>query len=90
MSDTLSRPLLFKGRGAASNAAGRYEQRSRVAVDDGWGGLDEEPPPLRTEVAIDATRSIINYIDSPDLPFDRSINPYRVIPPIYIHILLRQ
>jgi DNA repair photolyase len=71
------RPLLFKGRGAASNAVGRFEKMQREACDDGWGNLDEALPPLRTEVAIDASRTAINYIDSPDLPFDRSINPYR-------------
>lgn len=71
------RPLLFRGRGATSNAVGRFERITREAVDDGWGNLDEEPPQLRTEVAVDATRTIINYIDSPDLPFDRTLNPYR-------------
>ncbi len=74
---TAERPLLFKGRGAAGNDTGRFEQQTRTSVDDGWGSLDEDPPTLRTEVAIDATRSAINYIRSPDLPFDRSINPYR-------------
>jgi DNA repair photolyase len=71
------RPMLFKGRGAASNAVGRFEKMEREACDDGWGNLGEELPPLRTEVAIDASRTAINYINSPDLPFDRSINPYR-------------
>lgn len=77
MSEGAIRPLLFRGRGAVSNAAGRFESLQREAVDDGWGSLDEELPPLRTEVAVDATRTLINYIDSPDLPFDRTINPYR-------------
>lgn len=77
MPDAAIRPLLFKGRGAASNAAGRYESMQREAADDGWGSLDEAPAPLRTEVAVDATRSIINYVASPDLPFDRTLNPYR-------------
>lgn len=73
----MERPLLFKGRGAASNSVGRFEQHQREDIDDGWGSLDADPAPLRTEVAIDATRTAINYIHSPDLPFDRSINPYR-------------
>ncbi len=73
----MERPLLFKGRGAADNAVSRFEAHTREACDDGWGSLDEALDPLRTEVAMDASRSAINYIDSPDLPFDRSINPYR-------------
>lgn len=73
----MERPLLFKGRGAADNAVSRFDSQTREAWDDGWGSLDEPLTPLRTEVATDASRSAINYIDSPDLPFDRSINPYR-------------
>ncbi len=73
----MERPLLFKGRGAADNAVSRFDHQTREACDDGWGSLDEPLTPLRTEVATDASRSAINYIDSPDLPFDRSINPYR-------------
>ena len=75
-----------KGRGAVSNASGRYEPFTRVAIDDGWGrdpgsdgfdepGTGEVAPP--TEVIWDATRSIITRNASPDVPFDRSINPYR-------------
>jgi len=71
------KPLHFKGRGATSNAVGRFERMGREQHDDGWGSLDEELPPLRTEVAIDASRSVIAYNTSPDLPFERSINPYR-------------
>ncbi len=74
---TTDRPLIFKGRGAADNSVGRFEQNTREQFDDGWGSLDEDLPPLRTEVAIDASRSAINYITSPDLPFDRTLNPYR-------------
>ncbi len=71
-----------KGRGAVSNASGRYEALTRVAVDDGWlnqGWMDrdEDLPPLRTSVAIDASRTVIARNASPDVPFDRSINPYR-------------
>ena len=69
--------LQRKGRGTMSNAAGRFEQHNYEAVDDGWGGLDEELPPLRTEITIDATRTIIARNQSPDISFDRSINPYR-------------
>ncbi len=66
-----------KGRGAASNRSGRYERHAREAFDDGWGTLDEEPAPLRTEVRPDASRTVITRNTSPDLGFDRSINPYR-------------
>jgi DNA repair photolyase len=72
---------LLRGRGALSNEVGRYEKHSRVLVDDGWddGWRDDdlEPPPLRTEVLRDATRTIIARNSSPDISFDRSINPYR-------------
>src|SRR5579864_8765546 len=72
---------LLKGRGALSNAVGRYEKQTRTLVDDGWddGWRDDDaaPPPLRTEVIRDATRTIIARNTSPDISFDRSINPYR-------------
>ncbi|MBU3735989.1 MAG: PA0069 family radical SAM protein [Methylobacterium sp.] len=74
---TSERPLVFKGRGTVSNGVGRFEALDREAIDDGWGSLDEGLPPLRTEVIVDSTRSIITWNDSPDIPFDRSINPYR-------------
>jgi len=67
---------LRRGRGAQSNASGRYEPLLRVAFDDGWQNL-EDLPPFKTTVAIDATRRIITRNDSPDISFDRSINPYR-------------
>jgi len=65
-----------RGRGTASNASGRYEPLARVAFDDGWQGL-EQLPPFKTTVTIDTTRKIITHNDSPDISFDRSINPYR-------------
>jgi DNA repair photolyase len=65
-----------RGRGTASNASGRYEPVARVAFDDGWQGL-EQLPPFKTTVTADATRKIITRNDSPDISFDRSINPYR-------------
>ena len=65
-----------RGRGTSSNASGRYEPLARVAFDDGWQGL-EQLPPFKTTVTVDATRKIITRNDSPDLSFDRSINPYR-------------
>jgi DNA repair photolyase len=79
MDDSLpSRPR--KGRGAVGNPAPRYDRETRNAVDDGWRQADDpedEPPPLRTTVTVDATRSIIARNDSPDVPFEQSINPYR-------------
>ncbi|MGZ5867524.1 MAG: PA0069 family radical SAM protein [Xanthobacteraceae bacterium] len=65
-----------RGRGAQSNAAGRFEPETRVAFDDGWQSL-EELPEFKTTVSIDAARKVITRNESPDIPFDRSINPYR-------------
>ncbi|MCK9604981.1 MAG: PA0069 family radical SAM protein [Methylomonas sp.] len=73
----MPKPMIYKGRGSLSNAAGRFEKQSSHTEDDGWGSLDAELPPLATEVITDSSRSLITYNDSPDLPFDRSINPYR-------------
>jgi DNA repair photolyase len=66
-----------KGRGALSNAVGRFEPQQRVATDDGWGSADAAPPPLATILTVDSTRTIIARNNSPDVGFDRSINPYR-------------
>ncbi len=65
-----------RGRGAQSNASGRYEAEARVAFDDGWQSLDDLPP-FKTTVALDTARKVITRNDSPDIGFDRSINPYR-------------
>jgi DNA repair photolyase len=70
-------PAGVKGRGTLSNLSGRFEREHRVLLDDGWGTLEDDAPKLKTTVAIDATRTIIARNDSPDIPFDRSINPYR-------------
>lgn len=77
-----------KGRGAVSNASGRFESERRVRIDDGWDAnrIDElgnawrdsdELPALRTTVMADTTKRIITTNDSPDIPFSQSINPYR-------------
>lgn len=67
--------LPAKGRGAAGNPDPRFVDHTRETVDDGWE--PQERSTLRTEVRIDSSRSIISYNRSPDVPFDRSINPYR-------------
>jgi DNA repair photolyase len=64
------------GRGTLSNASGRFEPIARVAFDDGWQALDDLPP-FKTSVTVDSTRKIITHNESPDISFDRSINPYR-------------
>jgi len=65
-----------RGRGAATNASGRFEVQAREDFDDGWT-REEAPEPLATEVTLERPRSIITRNDSPDISFDRSINPYR-------------
>jgi DNA repair photolyase len=69
-------PQVIKGRGARRNDSGRFEVLQRYQIDDGWQDF-ETPLRPRTEVGIDASRSIITTNKSPDVPFDRSINPYR-------------
>ena len=66
----------LRARGAASNRAGRFEATDREAVDDGWD-IPEEERLVATEVRLERPRSAITYNRSPDLPFDRSLNPYR-------------
>lgn len=65
-----------KGRGAVSNSEGRYAIQIKTIEDDGWA-RDIERAPLRTHYHRDATRSLITYNNSPDIPFSASINPYR-------------
>ncbi len=69
-------PTRAKGRGARSNISGRYEALSRTDADDGWESEDDLPA-LKTDVTNETARTIINYISSPFVGFDRSINPYR-------------
>ncbi|HRX39864.1 MAG TPA: PA0069 family radical SAM protein [Parvularculaceae bacterium] len=69
-------PKKGDGRGAKSNASGRYEKLTREETEDGWD-IEEEAPPLKTDVTLETPRRIINYVDSPFVPFDRSINPIR-------------
>ena len=64
------------GRGALSNASSRFDDEKKIRTNDGWD-IDDELPPLRTTLTRDATRTILARNTSPDIPFDRSINPYR-------------
>jgi DNA repair photolyase len=68
---------LMKGRGAAGNPDNRYDVLTREAIDDGWARHARDPEPLRTTLTADNARTVISYNNSPDVPFDRSINPYR-------------
>lgn len=72
-------PLPIKGRGAADNPANRFERivysRDDTWIDDDWAAPDDARP--ATEFLIDRSRSVISYNDSPDVPFDASLNPYR-------------
>ncbi|MEM7440896.1 MAG: PA0069 family radical SAM protein [Pseudomonadota bacterium] len=65
-----------KARGARTNAVSRYERFSREEEDDGWD-IPEDRDRFQTHVSDEHARTIISYNRSPDLPFDRSINPYR-------------
>jgi len=74
--DITADPRRLHGRGALSNAVSRYDTAKRALFDDGWE-RDEELPALKTQVIVDATRSIITRNDSPDISFSQTINPYR-------------
>jgi DNA repair photolyase len=81
--DPVAEPV-HKGRGALSNESSRYDSERRIRTTDGWEAPpppepseDDELPPLKTTLTRDATRTIIARNASPDVPFDRSINPYR-------------
>ncbi|MBE7198756.1 MAG: PA0069 family radical SAM protein [Parafilimonas terrae] len=69
------RPEGRRGRGATANPTGRYEPARRDRFEDGWEPA--APSPLRTEVRAERSASIIARNTSPDIPFDRSVNPYR-------------
>ncbi len=77
--DWLPPPLApVRGRGAVTNVMHRFEKDERSASDDGWAPTGEDDlPPLRTTVVVERARKIMSRNDSPDISFDRSINPYR-------------
>lgn len=66
-----------KGRGVGINPEGRFAREARADVDDGWDSLEVPLPRLDTTVQAEAARSIVARNDSPDIPFEQSINPYR-------------
>ena len=70
------RPDRNRGRSAGINPSGRFEPVTRHVFDDGWESL-EDLPPFKTEVQVEKPRTIITRNTSPDISFDRSINPYR-------------
>jgi DNA repair photolyase len=65
------------GRGATGQPDNRYSDLARAPEDDGWGNLDQPLAPLQTTLSVDHARTVISRNDSPDVGFDRSINPYR-------------
>jgi DNA repair photolyase len=75
--DITADPTRLRGRGAVSNASGRYEKESRVLIDDGWNSEEEEDTSLKTEILRDSSRTIITRNNSPDISFSQSINPYK-------------
>jgi DNA repair photolyase len=77
MSSPLPLPGGARGRGAKSNATGRFESLKSEAFDDGWTEHDGEPRQVQTVMHVERARTIIARNDSPDIGFDRSINPYR-------------
>ena len=66
----------FTGRGALSNPPGRFDKQELESVDDGWY-QDEVPDSIPTTLEPDRAREVITTNDSPDIPFEQSINPYR-------------
>lgn len=82
MFDEIMIPLeAIKGRGTSTRFKHRFETLVRHAFDDGWGSLDElktDPPvKLTTDVIFENARSALSKNDSPDIYFDRAVNPYR-------------
>jgi len=73
-------PPVRTGRGVSGNCGNRFERHAHEAFDDGWGSIADEqcaPPPVDTTLTPDRSRSALSWNDSPDIGFDRSINPYR-------------
>ncbi len=65
------------GRGSQTAPAHRFSRQTRTPVDDGWARELDELPKLKTEVRPEIARTIVNTVNSPDIPIKQSINPYR-------------
>jgi DNA repair photolyase len=76
MSRMVARPRALQGHGALSNPAPRFDLQRRIATDDGWF-MEEEPERIATTLEPERAKSVISSNDSPDVPFEQSINPYR-------------
>lgn len=78
-----------RGRGAATNKTGRFESESRIRTDDGWGRRNIVLKKIPATVTIERPVKIITRNNSPDVPFDQSINAYRgcehVIHPTFLY-----
>ena len=72
----MSKTQQYKGRGASLSPDNRYSEIRREAFDDGWQP-EEQADKVHTQLFIDNTKKVITYNNSPDVPFDRSINPYK-------------
>ncbi|MEJ0045818.1 MAG: PA0069 family radical SAM protein [Rhodospirillales bacterium] len=72
-------PMARRGRGAVSNPTPRYDALASEPFDDGWNTLESfaDLPPLPTTLTRDTSKSVISWNNSPDLGFDRAVNPYR-------------
>jgi len=77
LANTIVKHEVTKGRGATMQIEGRFESVARERVDDGWNTAEDELPPFKTTVTVEHAKSIIQHHDSPDLPFDYSLNAYR-------------
>jgi DNA repair photolyase len=70
-------PVSARGRASRSNDSSRYDAFTRAEFGDGWTPEDDEPAQRQTTLTAETARVIISRNDSPDIGFDRSINPYR-------------
>lgn len=78
-----SLPQTKRGRAAVSNRSSRFLKAAVEAIDDGWSGAEGEapdqdsPPKIKTALAVDSSRGVLSFNQSPDVPFDRSVNPFK-------------
>src|SRR3546814_8148679 len=71
-------PAALRGRGAVTNVRHRFQQTDRTPADDGWAPGDAPAgPALKTTVKPEQARKLLSRNDSPDIPFDVAVNPYR-------------